>query len=251
MSENAHANGSTRLITPARAESGGGRVVDEQDEQFDAPTAILRLLIGGLLTGADELHSRLERWEDIEHATPPMSPPQYESEFLHYALIGLLFETQTRARKRFSTMLARLVRVSDEAEYLFTTTLAPVLRQTPLNPALMRLDEILFTGMVAVDRWTARGWLEELQGRRLAQRAAVSMVDEMLEYLAHNPEVRKLIEEQGVSVAEEAATTVRERTASADMWIERLARNLLRRPLSDGTVAASGLDAAPTNDTGG
>lgn len=248
MSDNAHTNGDFRPTLPATAEYNGGGAANDQ---FDAPEAVLRLLIGALLIGADELQSRLQQWQESEQIVRQTVPSQLEPESPRYAFIGLLFETETRMRQQFSATLARFARMSDEAEYLFTTTLAPALRQTPLNPLVSRLDEMLFTAMIAVDRWTARGWLEEQQSRRIARQASVKVVDELLDYMAHNPEVRKLIEQQGLSVADEAVTEARERTATADMWIERLARSLLHRPVSDGAPSAGSGGVSTTNDADG
>jgi hypothetical protein len=126
-----------------------------------------------------------------------------------------------------------------------------VLSQTPLDPVLMRLDEMLYMARVAVDRWTARGWLEEQQSRGMARQATVSVVDELFDYMARNPEVRELIEQQGTSLAGEAVDEVRERTASADMWIERFTHNLLHRSTSPGAALTTNASAPPTSDAGG
>lgn len=242
--------------SPATAERGN---IGAASESYDATSAVLRLLIGGLLVGADELQRRLQQWEATTHSAPsaplPQTVPQslrHEtgSASLRYAVIGMLFEAETRMRQRFSTVRARLARLSEESEYLFITSVEPALSQTPLDPVLMRLDEMLFMGRSAVDRWKARGWLEEQQSRGLARQATVSVVDEVLDYMARNPEVRELIEQQGVSIAGEAVDEVRERTASADMWIERFAHSLLHRPVSHGTAVTTSAGTSPTGEAG-
>lgn len=204
------------------------------DDRLDAGSALLRLMVGGMLVGADQLRDRLQRWEEAAHASPlgqAASPPAASSSVRH-ALVGLAFETETRMRRGFSTLLARAARLADDADLAYTR-LTIYTRGTPLDPLRRRLDELLFLALTEVDRWTARGAREERQGRRMAEQAAVGIVDELLDYMAHNPEVRHLIEQQGTSMAESAVGEVRARTASADLWIERLAHNLLHRPTSE------------------
>ncbi|MGZ3581595.1 MAG: hypothetical protein ACXWQR_09500 [Ktedonobacterales bacterium] len=258
MSDNGqHVNGQMPPAPPATTERGS---IEAAHDSFDTTSAVLRLLIGGLLVGADELRLRLRQWEATAHSAPSATVQQTVPQSLRhapapaslrYAFIGMLFETETRMRQQLSTVLTRLARLSEETEYLYVTTVEPALSQTPLDPVLMRLDEMLFKAGAAVDRWTARGWLEEQQSRGMARQASVSVVDELIDYMARNPEVRELIEQQGVSMAGEAVDEVRERTASADMWVERLTRSLLRRPANHEAAVTPNEGASPTGDAGG
>ena len=217
MSDETNLNGRIRPIAPAE-------VIDDvppDSARFDTAAALLRLLVGGALGGMDELRIRLERWQEATQA-------------LRYTLVGMLFETETRMRRGFATMAARFSRfsrLSGEAN-IFYTTLGSDWHRTPFDPLRERLDDMRFRAMETVDRWADRGWAEEQQGRRMAQQATASVIDELLDYMAQNPEVRHLIEEQGMGMAETAVDEVRERTASADMWIERIAHNLLHRPVT-------------------
>lgn len=225
---------------PAASTPEHGAALPPED-QFDAGSALLRLLIGGMLVGADELRERLRRWD--EHSLAPdavvTAPPQTASASMRRAAIGAAFEAQARMRRRFSTMMTRFGHVADDANLVYTR-LALAVRGTPLEAARGRLDELLFLTLSAVDRWTERGQREERHGRQMTEQAVVSVIDELLDYMARNPEVRKLIEQQGTSIADSAVEEVRERTASADQWIERLAHNLLHRPLGDKPTGLAG-----------
>ena len=241
MNDETNPNGHIRPIAPAEAIDD----VPPDSARFDTAAALLRLLVGGALVGMDELRIRLERWQEATqasaqttrqtiHQTMRTMPPRTTSDALRYTLVGMLFETETRMRRGFATMAARFSRfsrLSGEAN-LFYTTLGSDWHQTPFDPLRERLDEMRFRAMETVDRWADRGWVEEQQGRRMARQAAAGVIDELLDYMAQNPEVRHLIEEQGMGMAETAVDEVRERTASADMWIERIAHNLLHRPVS-------------------
>lgn len=217
------------------------------DDQLDAGAALLRLLVGGMLVGADQLRERLRQWEEAARAIPlaQTAPPQAASPSLRHALVGMAFETETRLRRGVSRLLTRAVGVADDANLAYTR-LTLSARGTPLDRVRGRLDELLFMALTEVDRWSARGAREEQQGRRMAGQATVSVLDELLDYMAHNPEVRHLIEQQGVSLAGEALGEARARTESADQWIERLAHRLLHRPLGDSHGGqAARADASP------
>ncbi len=220
--------------TPAIATDG----TVATDDRFEAGSALLRLILGAMLIGTDELRDRLKQWEQasrttqVAHSGIDWAKPQSRTAWFRRAMVGMTFEGETRVRKRFSTMLTRLAQVVDEADLAYTR-LAFSLRQTPLDPVRRRFDEVLFRAMASLDRWSDRGWIEEQNGRLMAEQATDSTLNELFDYVAHNPEVRQLIEQQGVDAVGSALDDVRGRTASADQRIERLARNLLHRPVSE------------------
>ena len=250
--ETATMNGRHTASTSLVAATDGAQ---PNDAEFDATVALLRLLVGGMLVGSDELRYRLERWQETARTaeTVPSQTTSDSLDSLRYTFVGLLFEAEARARRRFSTVLERISRFADEAN-LFYTTRAPAMRRTPFDPFRQRLDELIFLASDMLDRWADRGRTEEQYGRRMARRAAGDVIDELLDYMARNPQVRALIEQQGMDMAGSAVDEVRERTASADLWIERLAHSLLRRPTGErvpkptGTPEASAPAAeAPTS----
>jgi hypothetical protein len=258
MSDNEREDGHLRPAPSDAAQIGSVR---GDDASFDATAALLRLLIGVLLVGTDELRSRVERWEASAASARSSQVPQTTSDSPRYpplsesvrrAFVGMLFDTETRTRLRLSAMAGRLARFSATAEYVFATRFEPAIRQTPFNPVLVRVDEALFTAMDTLDRWSARGGFEEQQGRALAQHALASMADELLDYMSRNPQVRALIERQGASMAGDAIDEVRDRTASADTRFERFAHGLLHRPTRDvAAETAPSMAASPSGDAGG
>src|SRR5690348_7265521 len=112
MDNSPHTNGHMHI--PLASPSATARDVQDNpgaqssDERFDAATALLRLLVGGALVGARELRVRLERWQEsipnpasTQAVAPRTASP---SDALRYTLMGMMFETESRMRRRFSTM---------------------------------------------------------------------------------------------------------------------------------------------------
>jgi len=52
----------------------------------------------------------------------------------------------------------------------------------------------------------------------------------VIDHLAENPEIRELVAQQSMGMAEDIVDGVRARTVSADTLIERVVRGLLNRP---------------------
>jgi hypothetical protein len=229
MSESADGHRLVQPSEPALTRDGVGPA----DDEFAATSALMRLLLGGILEGAETTRDRLHEWERAARSAAQPTRSQPASELLRYMVVGMLFEAEAQVRRRFSEMLSHLMRLYDEAEYGYTMWLTPALRHTPLDGLRKGLDEVLLMALLTADRWTARGWIEEQRGRGMARHATTSVIDELLDYMAHNPEVRRLIEQQGIDIADSAVDEVRERTASADKWIEQLARRLLHRRAND------------------
>ncbi|HEX5159878.1 MAG TPA: hypothetical protein VFW17_21900 [Ktedonobacterales bacterium] len=256
MNSDPHANGYIHISSASPAETArdvqGNPGAQPDDERFDTAAALLRLLVGGALVGARELRLRLERWQQatpdaasIQAVAPRTNSP---SDALRHTLMGMMFETESRMRRRFSNIGRRLARASQEANRFYATAMSDM-RYTPLDPLRARLEETVYRATMTLDRWADRGRMEEQQSRDMTQEAVVSVIDELLDYMARNPEVRELIEQQGMSMAETAVDEVRERSATADMWIERIARGLLHRPASENPEQPAAISSPETTTT--
>jgi hypothetical protein len=253
MNNDPHTNGHIPSSSVSPAETVRDvQGAQSRDERFDTTAALLRLLVGGALVGTRELRLRLERWQraipDPTSTQAVASRAASPSDALRYTLMGMMFETESRMRRGFATMRRRLAHASHEAN-LFYSTVTSDMRHTPLDPLRMRFEEMVYRATMTVDRWADRGRMEEQQSRQMAQEAVVDVIDELLDYMARNPEVRQLIEQQGLSMADSAVGEVRERTATADMWIERIARSLLHRPASEETAPTAAIASPETTST--
>lgn len=229
-----------RPARPARPSGSSRRatVPLPENEPFDAATSLLRLFVGGLVFGADELRTRLRGWEDFSresiYANRLQSAPQPPT--LHHTLVGIAFETETRMRRGVSRAVGRMARAADNADHLYSRVTRSM-RGTPLDRLGSRLDNARWRARSVMDSWTARGVEEERLGRRMAERATASMLDELLDYMARDPELRALIEHESMGVVEDVAQDVREHVVATDLWLERLARQLIHRRM--GTLRAN------------
>ena len=73
------------------------------------------------------------------------------------------------------------------------------------------------------------GRSEEFVGRLMTETALNETVDWTMDYIAQNPEIRDLVQQQALGFTEEVAIGVRERTITADNVIDGLLRKLFRR----------------------
>ncbi len=239
----------------------------------------LRLALGSLLESSDELwryvHESADKARAAVSADPPPAPDEDTGDRLRYLLLGLVFEAEESARRAVTTAPGRLEatarRIGDDL-----TRLARPLLDNPLaalaqaqgqrladNPWVKvageqaaqtrrawqdRLEQVQLVGEAVVESWIARGRYEERLGRHLSRQLAGRPINEIVDYLAENPHVYKLVEEQlerlrenpepvrelvqnqSVSMAAEAVDELREQGVTADNLIEGFVRRVLRRP---------------------
>jgi hypothetical protein len=153
------------------------------------------------------------------------APTDTPAENLRYALIGLLFESQSRLEEGMTT----LSRVDQELGNMATALTRPLQRNPLLAPVQRRFNSYAARGEAEVFRWIERGRQEEASSRILTETAAQLTFESSVHQIAINPEVQELVQKQGTGLAGEVIEEVRERAVSADTLVERVARSLLGR----------------------
>jgi hypothetical protein len=204
-----------------RAEPDKARVEDLQ--------TMLRVLVGGVLEGTDELMRRLKAAQaelEPSAATTTVDPNETDLDRLRYALISTLIQTPELMREG----LTSAGRVSNKATGFVSKVVGPVASSRLMKPVRQRTDRLIARGQARVDRLLERGRAEEQVGRVLARRATANGVDELLDYLAQKPEIRDLVQQQSMGMADEMMGEIQNRSAAADALAERIARAILRRP---------------------
>ena len=201
---------------------------------------ISRLLVGGLSVGYDELLNRLQNIDQqlleesakYENGTIQFAD-QHELEiatsskvdFIRLALTGLVFDLQRAVPGQVSNFRRLEGWVYNKSK--------PILNLFFNNPAGRyindRVDSLADRGQSIVERWVEIGHEEDPHNQLLAKNIFIGIVDSVIEYLAANPEVQELVQTQSTTLATEMVEEVRERTVSADTFMEGLARAMLRR----------------------
>ena len=203
---------------------------EQQEPDLETLHTLMRLLIGSTTEGTDELIRRLKEWQkeigQTSEATMVISPDETELDRLRYAFIGFLFESPRAVIKGVSTV----DRTARKATGLMSKLFSPVTNSRLMRPARDRYEKMAMRGESILENWIQTGRAEEQLSRILVKRGTSGVIDEFLQYMAENPEVRTLVQQQSIGMADEVLGEVRNRTASADTLVERVARSILRLP---------------------
>ena len=224
-------------------------------DDFDPAKAILRLLIGGLIEGSEELTRRLHAWEnaiqaelhhqaELDHLDMSVT----NADLVRYALVGLAFEAQERLREE---TIAAMHRTGDAIQGM-VSALRPFTDNFLLRPLQTRIDNTLLKAESDIMRWIQTGYAEELRARLLAREATLSTIDDFINYLSANPELERLVQQQSIGLADEVVDGVRQVSATADDTLEGIVRRLLKlKPRSELPLPATAQRPAaqPTKPT--
>lgn len=214
---------------------------------FEPDLSITRLVVGLVLKGMDNFFDRLKTWEVmrlrssgvdlpaegektgvVENSEQPIVPLlkyNYSQEFLDSrdAVVGMIFLTRRNLIKGY--------RVIDHIQQNVARKAAVVTRPIRSNrivqPIQDRFDQLVARGEQEVSAIIQLGRRESDISRKLADTAVDNTVNDYIEYLAENPEVKELVQTQSTGLADEVVEEFRERSVSADTFVEGMARYLL------------------------
>lgn len=212
-----------------------GTAVLAASPPHDPARTLMRLVVGTALLGWDELARRAPEWERqatlgtrlpeaMAVGDAPMSSapaPAETHEQTRRALIGWIFATQDRLRE-----------AHDPAQWLQSAVSHIV--GTTMTLAGEALGDIRRARTAHVDDPTVAGWIvlgraEEQRSRTLARVALREMLKDVLDALSREPAIQELIMAQSGSLASDVLGEVRERTVSADLFVDTIVRRLWRR----------------------
>jgi hypothetical protein len=251
------------------------------DMQPDLLRTFTRLVVGTVLLAIDELSRRASAWErqaaqvdatevgallhaqDVPAPTethgpaaageaivaPPADTVAPADGQLGLAMIGWVFATQERLR--LDRDPGHILQAA--GAQIVTTTAALIgeslgwvsgdrkARSTAAHDPRMRA-------------WIARGRSEARHSRALAHAAIKAIVQDVIDALADEPAIQNLVQSQGTTLAGEVLGEVRERTVSADIYVDSLSRRLFRgarrSPPIDASEAPTGGSGAPADASG-
>ena len=209
-------------------------------------TLLTRLVIGSVLAGYDGLIKRASHSENVidkkeqSNLVPSNTTNNFitvtrddngdqesKSDRIRFAVIGMIFDSQEALRKG-ADLIDKMSRRTASVIDRFT---GPVYGSRIFSPFRNSLDKLAQRGQAEVDRWIDIGRKEEKRSRELTYTALSEQVDNSIQYLTSNSEVQELVQSQSVGLIGEIVEETRERTLSADYYIEAWARTILRRPM--------------------
>jgi hypothetical protein len=200
--------------------------------QPDALHLFTCLLVGGGIELTELLLAHARTWQARFDASPKLLPwPEEESaaDLLRYALIGLIFDTEQQLRQNAAWWGNHIVRSGETA-----TAVTRVMTDNWLFAPLRRPFRSLSVRLQSdLSRLVYRGRTEETISRIMATELTDEMISVLLDYLSNKPEVRRLIQEQGTSLAGEVVDEVRNQSEAADNFVESLVRRLLGQSRPD------------------
>ncbi|MEJ2710885.1 MAG: hypothetical protein P8074_24965 [Anaerolineales bacterium] len=203
----------------------------ESLQQMDLETIRLAvtILAGAVLEASDELVRQMKSKQrepvvpDIFHG--PKIPGETSRDLMRFALTGFLLDSSVRASRWISTAEY----VSNEAAGFLFSAFRPFTHSRLMRPARRRFYRFVDTGEKLVEGWIDAGRIRENESRLIARQAATIIIDDFIDYLSTNKEIRELVQEQGVSMTGEAVAEIRERSANADEFAEQIFNIILRR----------------------
>jgi hypothetical protein len=216
---------------------------------FGGLRSLTRLMIGSVGLGIDEFQRRLSSWDEeyqysqIQNESSNYQPSSIEnsknvivipyeeiesdqpSNDFRFTIIGFLFETQDKLHSRLQTV-SRVGRLVND---ITAPIVRPFTRSWLIPPLRRRYDALVERCEDELNRWTSLGRSEYIRSRAMAQTAVESTYQETIDTLANDPEIQELIQTQGIGLAEEVVDELRERSVSADNFLDGFVRALLRR----------------------
>jgi hypothetical protein len=198
--------------------------------------------VGGAFELSDEVLRRLRQTALGEPTTTePVAPEsgvavveatETEADHVRYALLGMLLDGEALAY--YSSLVTW--ELARSATHGLTAAFDPLMRFRAARRGRRQVQALADHGAELVARWRGIGRTAEPQGRAAALQVAESILDDILAHLAHDPEMRELIEHQGLGLAGSVVGEMRERTISADSRVERIVRGLLHRQATDAST---------------
>lgn len=201
-----------------------------QDEQ--ELRTLLRFLIGTAVEGNDEFWRRARIWQaEMEKArlAGAYPPPGVETEAarLRHALLGIFIQALEGGSNRLKSLQRGTGRLYRQLNRLVD----PLISIRLFRPLRNGVDHMVSRGELIIESWIETGRREEQLSRSLVREQALDdLVNEVLDYVAQKPEIRDLVQDQGVGMAEEVVTELRTRSSEVDNFLAKIADNILRRP---------------------
>jgi hypothetical protein len=199
-----------------------------------------RLAIGGLFIGYDAVTRRISEWEQKAYTSAIGSFPTgkaiarshvtkieaTDESRLQHMLVGCIFKAEEQIEAYLNTAERATRLVGKFANF----TVGQLYRSHWLSPLRRNVDRLTERGQKVVDEWARLGQIESHRSRELIKAALEEQIDSTIDHLTSNEKVQELVQSQSAGLVDELIEETRERTVSADDFLEAIVRSLFRRP---------------------
>ena len=167
----------------------------EKDPDLAAYHSLVRIVVGSILVGSDELLARARAWEEehpIEDAL--QGPRRHESDLvlLRHLIVGALFH----GPELLSGPLLSIADTTDKALSLASSLIGPFMRIPLFRPARKRWESYLDRVESVVTYWIETGRQEEPYSKAMAQDLIPQIIDDVVLSLSENEAIQTLIQVQ-------------------------------------------------------
>lgn len=195
----------------------------------------LRLIIGGVIIGREEITRRFQESQSQTQVPPTIlneeTPVESERDRARYAMLGVMANSSAALDRNLSL----LGRVSNRLFRGMQRVTRPLTDSRMMRPIQRHYQRFSDRGQDVVSGWIAAGRREEYLSRQLVQDTATEAIEETLDYLAESPEMDELVHQQSGDLLDDVFDDVFEdisgtRTRAGLIMSDWFKTVILRRP---------------------
>jgi hypothetical protein len=217
-------------------------VISGAEQQTTDFYLLQRVAVGMLVLGVDEFTRRLRVLQQTIDADPKRV--WAETDFAQetplnrfaYFVLGSLLRAEKAGVQFVNGSLQTTQRATETAQNITQTAqkfTPPFLYNLVTRPFARPAARVRGAVAREVQRSVIEGRFEDKRSRALSEEAFTSLVAEVIDYMARNPELVDLIERQSMGLANTVLDNGREVGVAADDAVESALRRLLRLPPRD------------------
>ena len=167
----------------------------EKDPDLAAYHSLVRMVVGSILFGSEELLARTRVWE-LDHPITDMKrgPREAESDLvlLRHLIVGAMFH----GPQMLSRPILSIAETTDKALNIASSLVGPFMRIPIFRPARKRWKSYQDRVQAVVSYWVETGRREEPYSKAMAEALIPGIIDDVILSLSANQAIQTLIQVQ-------------------------------------------------------
>jgi len=167
----------------------------EKDPDLAAYHSLVRMVVGSVLFGSEELLARTRLWE-LDHPITDMKrgPREAESDLalLRHLIVGAMFH----GPQMLSRPILSIAETTDKALNIASSLVGPFMRIPIFRPARKRWKTYQDRAQAVVSYWVETGRREEPYSKAMAEALIPGIIDDVILSLSANQAIQTLIQVQ-------------------------------------------------------